>query len=1430
MIEKNKTSVGVCLGASRITAVKLKSNGSGEVERSEFSRYHGGRVKDTLSQILNDNGLDSTNTAVTGRKFKSLVTLPKISEPEAVELAYGALRDDHDEHQAVVSAGGETFMVYKLNKEGKITAVYTGGKCASGTGEFFKQQVKRIGMDLDEIPDLKNVEDPYRLSGRCSVFCKSDCTHALNKGEKKEKVLAGLSKMMADKIIELLGKAEASEIMLVGGTARNKNMVRFLKKRLKRVTVPREFEYFEALGTAIWAADNNIGHSGEKIFKKNKNSFETLPPLSDSAGNVTFHPAREDRAQKQDSCILGVDVGSTTTKAVLIRQEDAACLGKVYLRTDGNPVKAARKCYSVLNDKTSGKDIAITGHAVTGSGRQIVALHGKSDCVVNEIIAHAEAALYFDSDVDTVFEIGGQDAKYTRITSGVPSDYAMNEACSAGTGSFLEEAAKESLGIRTTDIAQNAMNGKNPVNFNDQCAAFIGSDIKNAIQEGVSKEDISAGLVYSICMNYSNRVKGSRPDGEKIFMQGGVCYNRAVPTAMASLTGKDIIVPPDPGLMGAFGVALIARKKIIKGKMKEKDISLQNLSGREIKYRKPFICRGGKQDCDRKCSISVVEIEGDKFPFGGVCNRFDNLLKDESFNAKELDLASAREKLLYEENFGKKNTEKPARGRIGINRSLNNIILMPLFTKFFGELGFDVILPEDPDPKGTEKQSAAFCYPVELSHKYIYSLIREDIDYIYLPHVKSLHVAGGLDRNVSCVLAQGEPYCLKAAFSELRSDKVLSPVLNFTNGLHEAEKEFIKTGKKLGASRKEAKQAYAAAIKNQEDFNRKVKEMGSGVLRELQENPDSRALVIFGRPYNAFSSDANMAITRKLATRGEKVITIDMLPLEDTPAPSSMYWATGQVIMKAAQLVAQNSQLFGVYITNFSCGPDSFLTGYFRRKMKSKPSLILELDSHSADAGIDTRVDAFLDIINGYSEIQESSNNEKKKSDKYRPAKINYKKSEITVTDSSGKNRQLFDKNVRILVPSMGRLVTKGFVNALKYCGLNASAAPEPGENELRRAKSFSTCKECLPLQLTLGTLLNYVSNGRDKEEVLIYFMPESDGPCRFGQYSVLMENLIKEMKIENVALLSPTSTNSYAGISPRFARKAWQAFVTADTLDCIYNSLLALAEDKETALKKFSQEEEKIFTAIRKLPWNDFKKVLAASALEFSKIPLKTNYEDAPKALLAGEIYVRNDAFSRRNLIEKLAERGIVTRISPAYEWLYYTDYCVQNNLDIQKPTTKEKLSNRIEGIYRKHIEKQVKKALSDSGLCDHTPVDVAKYIKASENSISPYLTGEAGLTVGSAYAEIIDEVSGVISVGPFGCMPGRLSESIISERLSEEKRNLLGKNGFAESILEKFPELPYLALETDGNAFPQVTQARIEAFCLQVERMNKHLKKVLT
>jgi len=938
-------SVGICVGASTIKVVELKAMASLAVQHI-ISIQHEGDPKGALIKALSHIKGD-VKIAVTGRKFRELIDLTSISEAEAIEVALAYLKSKdkrYDDLDAVVSLGGENFITYVMDKEGRIVTAITGNKCASGTGEFFLQQIRRMNVGITEATDKAKKGIPYHVAGRCSVFCKSDCTHALNKGITKENVLAGLCHMMAQKVIEQLDRIKhKKKIMLVGGVTQNHAMVDLIRKEVPDAIVPEEAPYFEALGAGLWALSGNTKSflGVHNLIKKEYSPLEFLQPLNKFESNVAFKEMKQAIVKEGDLCIIGLDVGSTTTKAIVLREEDNAILASIYLRTNGDPVRASKECYRSLNEKLQ-SNIKIIGLGVTGSGRQIAGLHALTDAVINEIIAHATAACCFDKEVDTIFEIGGQDAKYTYITNGVASDYAMNEACSAGTGSFLEESAKETLNVEMTEIAGMALKGQQPPNFNDQCAAFISSDIKNAMNEGLSKEDILAGLVYSICMNYANRVKGNRPVGKKVFMQGGVCYNKAVPIAMTALIGKKIIVPPEPGLMGAFGVALEVKKRQKANLLKEKNFDLKELSEREIEYGKSFVCAGGEEKCDRKCQITTVKIGDKTYPFGGACNKYANLKLN--FEAEKVDLVLLRQELLFE----KYASFKPnILGKtLGLNRSLLVETLYPLYCNFFSKLGLKVILPDKLEDQGINKKGAAFCYPVEISHGYMQNLLKKDVDYFFLPHVRNLYVENGLQDSCTCPFVQGETYYLRTAFKDLRNKKVLAPILDFHKGIEREKHKFVKIGAELGFDTKKSEEAFDFALKEQNAFQKEIKEIGKTVLKELEKDPSKVGMVIFGRPYNAFSKIANMGIPHKFASRGVVTIPFDFLPYADEENLSNMYWSIGQMITKAAKFVKKHPQLFATYITNFSCGPDSFLITYFRDIMGKKPSLTLESPFH----------------------------------------------------------------------------------------------------------------------------------------------------------------------------------------------------------------------------------------------------------------------------------------------------------------------------------------------------------------------------------------------------------------------------------------------------------------------------------------------------
>jgi len=1436
-----KKSIGICIGATTVSAVLVSRDGEERVQvESVCVRPHHGDPRGVLTDILYRlAGNGDFRIAVTGRKFRHRVNLSSISEPEAVEAALSCINGRGDPVDAVVSAGGESFLVYILAEDGSISSVITGNKCASGTGEFFMQQLGRMDLSPEEAVPYSRHENPYRVSGRCSVFCKSDCTHAMNKGVPKGRIVAGLSEMMAGKILEMLKQVRGKSVMLVGGTSRNDVMAESIRKEIGRLIIPPEAAYFEALGSAVWALDRKPAPLPEieKLFRRDESSFARLEPIEKFAERVEFKKGEHGVAGEGDRCIIGLDVGSTTTKAVLMRWADDRILASVYLRTKGDPVQASRDCYEGLYLRLGAlaDKVEILGLGVTGSGRQIAGLHALTNGIVNEIIAHAAAALHYDADVDTIFEIGGQDAKYTFIRNGVPSDYAMNDACSAGTGSFLEEAAKEAMGLETEDIGDMAARGQRPPNFSDQCAAFISSDIKTAFHEGMGKEDIAAGLVYSVCMNYSNRVKGHRPVGERVFMQGGVCYNRAVPIAMGALTGKRIVVPPEPGLMGAFGVALEIKRRLGLKLLEEKSFDLKILKDRSLERGTPFICKGGKEGCDRRCEIARIRIEGKIYPFGGSCNRWYNARFRIPVDAGKNNMVRLHESLIFRKHRSERKEKERTRKTVGINKSFVMNDYYPLFRSFFTALGLHVVIPESPDPAGIERRRAPFCYPADLSHGFMEDLLRMKPDYLFLPQVRALYTEKRYPRKSStCPISQGEPYYLASAFKthetfrELRRNKrIQMPVIDFSGGFESAEDVFVKTARSMGFGKKKAVAAFREAVVRQKQVSEEMKQAGREVLKALESDRGRYAVVLFGRSYNAFVPEANMGIPHKFATRGLTVLPYDFLPIEEEPLQDHMYWSAGQLILRGTSYVRKHPQLFACFITNFSCGPDSFLLEYFRHIMGKKPFLILELDNHVADAGLETRIEAFLDIVRNFREDPESGRGDGRR-EAQRQAFYDYGRQ--MVVDSRGESYPLDHPRVHLVFPSMGRFLLETTAAVFRGRGVRATALPPPDEKILKLGRGSTSCKECLPLQLTVGTLLNYLDHRADRDELLVYFMPSASGPCRFGQYSPYIRQLLARSGTRDAALFSLEAENSYTrSVGKDLTLRLWTCIVISDVMNDIHSLLLANAKDRDSALEVFRAQSRRVVEMLETSPgFDDLQCVLENAAKNLGEIPLRRSREETPHVLMTGEIYVRHDDLSRQYLVEKLADQGFAVKVSGVTEWVYYTDWCYKNNLAGTFPTLKERASLFLRSLWMRRYEKSIKRIMARSGLVPYKPENVEGMIGKVRHLISPQLTGEAILTVGAAVTEIFHPYCGVIAIGPFGCMPHRVSEAILTREMGRDRDRSSGRRkGKSGETRDRVRELPFLAIESDGNPFPQMINAKLEVFLLQAARAHGILRR---
>ncbi len=1458
-----RKAYGVCLGASTISAVELVADGSMPTLRRVITKPHEGNPRSELRRVLEELDPGSAPVLLTGRKFREFVSLPTVAEPEAAEAALRHVANG-DRYDALVSAGGETFMVYHLTDTHHIHAISTGNKCASGTGEFFLQQIKRMDLSVEQAVEAARSGNPYAVSGRCSVFCKSDCTHALNKGEPVANVTAGLCHMIAGKVRDLLAATGPKRVMMVGGTALNTAVVDGVRSAVAELHVPPEAAYFEALGAGLLAFSKGTPANGN-LFLPGKSSFTFLPPLREFEELVSFNTIRRDTVAPGDRCLLGLDVGSTTTKAVLIRETDQALLASAYLRTNGRPVEASRACFRAILEHTGAVSYHIGGLGVTGSGRHIAGLFSLTDGVVNEIIAHAAAAVHFDPEVDTIFEIGGQDAKYTHITRGVASDYAMNEACSAGTGSFLEESAYESLGVPVTEIADLAIQGIRPPNFSDQCAAFISSDIKNATHEGISREEILSGLVYSICMNYVNRVKGERPIGTKIFMQGGVCYNRAVPLAMAGLVKRPIVVPPEPGLMGAFGVALEVGKRIRQGLVREGHYDLEQIVTRHVEYGEPFTCRGGSEGCDLKCRIERISIDGKTYPFGGACNRYYTRGRPAvadpakpSGRPRHPDLVQYIRDQAFR-RFAPRALPQEGGPTIGISTSFLALRMFPLFSTFFAELGCPIVLPDGVEERAFRRQTTSLCYPAQISLGLFDSLLQKRPDRVFMPHVKEFYIPGGIDRRefcATCLLVAGEAYWLRQAFhGEVDLGQVISPTINFNGGWDRGRTPMEQVARDLGYTDGEGRRAYDAALQNQRAFEAALRARGEQALAELHDNPNAVAVVLFGRAYNAYAPEANKGIPRKLLNAGMRVIPYDLLPWQEEPLPEEhaewMSWAAGQRILRAATVVARDPQLFGVYISNFLCAPDSFLVSYFRRIMGAKPSLTLELDAHTADAGINTRIEAFLDIVHNYRETQRAEPDGHRRADAdwaltpprpntpapvatpaptapapFRIARIEGDGRRTVYTDSDGKRSNLRDSSVKMILPNMGDLATRAMAAACNRCGITTVAMPVADREALDLGRAATTGKECLPMHVCLGTLLKYLKY-RPKEhedERLMMLLPKGSGYCRLGQYHVYINQLIRERRLRNVALITPSAEENFLGLGPDWSINAWRALMVSDVMDDVRLALIALAKDRNTALQVFEEECERILYALEHEGARRFHRTLAEAADRLRRIPLKMPPENAPTVELTGEIFVRRDAFSSLDIADRLAEKGFVVTNAPIGEWMYYVNFLIRNGMVESRFSLAGRVDFFVSTTVQRHIERRIKRILSRSGLASGELIDIDSLLEHKYHVVPKLLTGEHDLVVAGMLKHSFDQLCGMVSVGPFGCMQLRFAEAVTvplatygDKKASFEAASVpIHSKGF-----EPADRFPFLNVECDGNPFPQLLEARFESFCLQAARV---------
>jgi len=1409
-------SLGINIGSTSLKMALLEDN------KPVWTAFtpHEGDFSAAVHKLLAEGKVpEGIPALVTGNEGRFMFDVSGTLEPLCVEAALRSLGIKAD---AVVSMGGEDLIVYSLDSDGKIINSFSGNKCASGTGEFLKQQLARMDMTLDDIDKVPDSAKVYALSTRCSVFMKSDCTHRLNKREAtKDDIVLSLSDVMAVKVIDFLKRAKVTSgrVALTGGITLNRHIIRFIREKAPNIEfiIPDTAPVFEALGAAVMALQSGSKlPSADNLLRANDVRFGSLEALRDWKDKVKVFEKTDGKVQAGRKYILGVDGGSTTTKACLVDMETFEITASHYGRTHGDPVKALKECLSIIQDKivadTGDKKIDISLVSTTGSSREILGVFLETPGVYNEIIAHSVGTTFFDKEVETIFEIGGQDAKYVLLKNGVPIDYAMNEACSAGTGSFLEESAAGDLSIHSAkDIGPIALGAPSPCKFGEHCSAFINSDIRKAVQQGAGRENITAGIVCSIVSNYLNRVVGNRTIGGKIFLQGGVAKNPAVPLAFAMLLNKEILVPPAPELMGCFGVALLAKRKRDDGLLAEQTIVLDDIINREIGYERVFNC----QSCENLCPIQVLNVNNHKYMFGGRCNKYTNMRKQVK-DVPVFDYVEKRQKMLFEEFAAPVNEQTYKRDFIvGIPRAFSVHTLYPLYSWFFHELGIKTFLSTEVAHAGVARAESTYCFPAEIAHGAIQDCLDKKADYVLLPHFRDMPSYEEKVHANFCPITQALPYYMGKAFPDIDKKKWLPLVVSFKFGEGKALELFCEMTKLLGISEAETKAAFDTAWAKQRSYFEAAEKMGIQAIEDARK-ADRPVIAVLGRPYNAFTPEANMGIPRKFTTRGYSIVPFDILPFRDEIIFPNMYWFYGQQDLKAAKLLKKEDNIYLTFVSNFSCAPDSFILHYVKWMMGQKPFLVLELDSHSADAGVDTRVEAFLDIIDGYRakknqfEDERYDNNMRFVCEKLYSGEFDLRIDNI----KTGERIPVVDnKRVKVLLSNMGNISTEYMGAAIRSLGINAEAMPVATAKTIQAARAHASGKECVPSHLVLGSALEFFfSDKYRKDELYLLFVPITTGPCRTGQYYVYYDNLFRDLRLENVVVFILSADNSYTELGPSFAKEMWKGLVLSDYLKDIQCSLLAAAVDPVKAEKDFEHSWRKVMHAVEHNPkalWKELKHV----ATDVKKIPLKRKITDCPRVLIVGEIYVRRDDFAVGELIELMSERGIVVKVAGISEWIHYLDfvreYALKKLIKLQKPGTrlfskpsKDLKKLQIEEWWKHHIEKKVLAILEPTGLIPETPHDMRHIMKyTQEHFVNLELNSEIAVSSGSAAAAMDEGYSGIVNISPFACLIGRVIEGLFTPWARE--RNY-----------------PILSVEVDGNLLPPNIVNKLNIFMVNVLR----------
>jgi predicted CoA-substrate-specific enzyme activase len=997
--------VGIDSGSVSLNCIVL--NEAKEIVYESPYERHLGRVEERvfdLIRFLNERFGAETIRSVsfTGNHGKKLSEqLGTFYEFETISQVLGALFVQPDV-RTIISMGGQDTALFQIDqningsREGedgwKLSYFNTNGPCASGTGSFIDQQAQRLATSLyseetdisqekidtilDDFIDLgAGTTKPANVACRCTVFTKSDMIHLQNKGETLEDIIYGLHIGNARNYMSTIVCRRVLEdpILFIGGLSLNRLQVKAFRDYFPDLIVPPHNTSLGAIGVALQALAlkrkdridlDALKHMGSqmKISAPRASGLELRKTFFPESNEIKKGPWK-----KGTGVYLGIDIGSTTTKYALINTE-REILHKSYVPTQGKPIEVTQRLLRTIRDEV-GRHVEIIGIATTGSGRNVVGDFLNVDLIIDEITAHARGAVEIAPDIDTIFEIGGQDSKYISISNAYPLDFDMNKVCAAGTGSFLHELAGK-YGINIVGEFQDiALSSRAPVKLAERCTVFMESDLVAYHQKGVERNDLIAGLCYAIVHNYLNRVVGKRKIGERIMFLGGPSLNKGVVAAFEDVLGRGLIVPQHREVLGAYGAAISVQEKM-QFENAEKSVfrGLDSAINDRMEYKEK-ICHADP-NCHNECKLKIYDFDGRPSVWGGECGRYEVVRtrgagKENFFHLRQ-SIWQTYLNGVSEELGTDPMMEVDGRPTVGLQRALYGHQTGVFWAHFFDKLGFRLVLSPPTNAqisqKGIESVMAETCYPVKVSYGHVDELIGKTA-YLFLPSIINMQTPVDSETGFYCPMSQSNSYMVRAAFPMDRA-RVLSPVVHFKYDPETLALEiWEQIGSNLARNRMEVRKAVSHALAKQAQFVKELTGKGSEILETV--NALEPVLLITGRPYNLYDERLNLRLGRNLAKLGLMALPMDFIDvstvdLSDFP---SMYWGLGAQILRTAKYAVGHENYFGLHLTNFGCGADSFIEHFYKHIMGDAPYLILELDEHSGVAGVMTRLEAFRNVI-----------------------------------------------------------------------------------------------------------------------------------------------------------------------------------------------------------------------------------------------------------------------------------------------------------------------------------------------------------------------------------------------------------------------------------------------------------------------------------